>query len=489
MSSLAPTTTPTDDTLRTQAAQQVDASIKASTDPLYRQTSDLQAREQQSIGQIGGMFDQLQPIVGGEADAVQSSFDTANNASKSIFEAAQQRMDQLRQQRANEAQALSQQIGGPVAVNEFTAAVDPSQNQLASVAPNQLLHGLANAQAGTQQARAFSERVFPAMRTEQIANARNTFESQINDLRQQIDQITGQRGTLIDQKFTDLQAAQRDWDLKQAQLKLDQLKADRDWQAAQHQMANDDKRLRITQGQLRLQTAGVTGKLGGKPTLAAIKVSNQAIQAANKLGMTKAQLQETIRSHMANEANASKRLQISQRSKAMTILDHALGFKSGSVSFDQRREIPMTQALSPGMRKNPHLSYVSAKNSKDGRDHWYLTQPVHLTQAQFAAQYGSGYGKNPQNLYDLLIGSNIPKAIALKVTRDRTLIQDFVPGKPVVYSASDLKAIGQRSFQELRGIAVQRGWKPNARQRANPSKWGATTGQLVDFILSTQKGM
>ena len=479
MSSLAPTTTPTDDTLRTQAAQQVDASIKASTDPLYRQTSDLQAREQQSISQIGGMFDQLQPIVGGEADAVQSSFDTANQASQGIFQAAQQRMDQLRQQRANEAQALSQQIGGPVAVNEFTAAVDPSQNQLASVAPNQLLHGLANAQAGTQQARAFSEKVFPAMRTEQIANARNTFESQINDLRQQIDQITGQRGTLIDQKFTDLQAAQRDWDLKQAQLKLDQLKADRDWQATQHQMANDDKRLKISQGAFGLQKAGVTGKYGGKPTLAAIKVSNQMIQEGKKLGLSKQQLQERIQHDRNMEKNAAARLQISQKSKAMTILDHVMGAKGGNVTWNQRREVTGPGAMLQWMR-NPG-KYQMVKDAK-GVPHFYTTQPVHLNQAQFAAQYGSGYGKNPQALYDLLIGSNVPKAVALQVTRQKTLINDFVPGKPVKYTAPDLNAIGQRSFQELRGIAVQRGWKPTPKHNANRQTF-------IDYILHTQKGM
>jgi len=479
MSAITPSVS--DDTLRTQAASQVDASIKASTDPLYRQQSDLQGRETQAIGQIGGMFDQLQPVVEGEAGAVQSSYDAANQASQSIFEAAQQRMDQLRQQRANEAQTLSQQIGGPVAVNEFTAAVDPDQTALASIAPNSLLHGLANAQAGTQQARAFSERVFPAMRTEQIANARNTFESQIDDLRKQIDSITSQRGTLIDQKLTDLQTAQKDWDLKQAQLKLDQLKADRDWEATKRQLHNDDIRLKISQKQFGLSEAGVTGKYQGRTTVQAAKIAADTKLAARRMNLSVAQYNDLVRHRLVTESQGNQRITNAAQKNAMAIIDKVTGRTNGALNMNKHIELTPAQAHHL-MRSNPNIYAV---HKKDGI-HYYYDKTVHLSPEQAERTYGSGI-KDPQGLYDTLIGAGIPRSMALQTVRAKTQISNFTPGQHVQYTRDDLGKIADRSFNELKGIAVQLGYKPSPRAQKNPQKYGFNKTQFIDFIIKRQQ--
>jgi hypothetical protein len=317
------------------------------------------------------------------------------------------------------------------------------------------------------------------MRVEEIANARNKFEEQINDLRKQIDQITNQRGTLIDQKFTDLQTQQKEWELNQAKLKLEQLKADRDWQATLRTLHNEDVKLGITKKQFGLSEAGVTGKYRGKPTLESIKTAVAARQAAKRLGISVAQYNERVRHNLVTEANAARKLQVSQQKNAMSILDAALGIKKGNVTISQRRELDPTQGAAMAY-KNPNIIVVPQGKGKAPK--YYIDEKHTLNQDQFARQYGSGYGKNPQALYDLLIGNNIPAPVALKVTRAKTLIHDFKPGKQVKYTSSDLAAIGHRSFQELRGIALQRGWKP-------PRKKNATTQSLIDYILMTQQGM
>ena len=96
--------------LQKLAAAQIDASIKGQTDPLRSQIDILGGRETNAIQQIGSLFSGLQPYVSGEADKVQSAYETAFNASQDIFNTAQQRMNQLKQDRAADAQAMAQKI-------------------------------------------------------------------------------------------------------------------------------------------------------------------------------------------------------------------------------------------------------------------------------------------------------------------------------------------------------------------------------------------
>jgi hypothetical protein len=418
------------------------------------------------------MFNQLQPIVSGEANAVDASYQSAEAAQRAIFEGAQQRMDQLAGQRAQEAQTLSQQMGGPVAVGEFSAGVEPSQNALAALAPNSLMYGLANAQAGTQAARAYSEKVFPAMRTEQTANARGYFEDQVKTLRSQIDAINASSSSQYSTKLAALQKAERDYALQVAQSKLDKLKNDRDWQATRRTLANDTARLHLSQKAFGLQQAGVTGKYKGKPTLEARKLSVQEKQAAQKLGMDAAKYSESVRHHMATEAQARQRLANNNSKKAMDIIDAATGRAKGGMTITERRELPAASA-SLQILKNPKIYTVgTGKNKK-----YYIDETVHLNPTQVERRYGSGFANDPQKLYDLLTGSNIPNPLALKTVRARTGIGDFVPGKPVVYSHTDLVNVGNSSFNELRGIAIQRGFKPNPKHKAN-------TQMLIDYIMA-----
>jgi len=474
MSTLPPPQSDAD--LTQQATQQVGQEIASEVGPLQNQIGSLQGSETAAIGQIGSMFDQLQPVVSQGAQFVQSSYDQANKASQSIFEEAQRRMDALANQRAAQAQALAQQMGGPVAVGEFTAGVEPDRQALASIAPNQLMHGLVNAQAGEQYASAYAERVFPALRTEQVSKARGYFEDQIKDLRKQIDQINAGSGALINSRLTELRASERAYALQLEQQKLDRLKADRDWQATQHTLHNDDTRLALAKGQFGLQQAGVTGKYQGRPTMQATKLAADEKLAAQRLGLSNQQYLEMVRHHTVTEAQGNQRLANSTKANAMAILDAATGAKKGPQTMLVRTHLSRLQGLS--LLKNPNLEIVgSGKHAQ-----YYIRQKRTLTQAQMLRKYGSGFANNPQQLYDVLIGSNVPNAMALQLVRDRTGVGDFSPGKPVKYSAADLHAIGQQSFNELRGIAIARGWKP-------PKNHKATQQTIIDYILSRQAGM
>lgn len=464
----------TDDQLRTQAEQEVNASIGSQLAPLQSETQSLIGREGAAVGGIGSMFDQLQPFVTAEADKVTSSYDQANSASQGIFEEAQRRMSELANERAQSAQALAQKMGGPVAVGEFTAGVEPDQQALASITPNQLLHGLANAQAGEQSARAFSEKVFPAMRTEQTANARGYFEDQIKDLRKQMDTINASSSALKTSRLTDLQTSERAYALQLEQQKLDKLKADRDWEATQRTLHNEDVRINLAKGQFGLQQSAVTGKYQGKPTQQAIKLAVEQRMAAQKLGLTAAQYRERVRHNMQTEQTAKAKLTNNQQKNAMAILDAVTGRTKNGLTTTVRRELSRQQGAVMALR-NPKIQIVKGA---DGKNHYYITETVHMTPQQVERTYGSGFAADPQQLYDLLIGSNIPRAMAVKLVRTKTGVSDFAPGKPVTYTAEDLAGIGRKSFNELRGIALARGFKPNPKHKA-------TTQTLIDFILSS----
>lgn len=472
--STAAYTQPTDAELQAQASSQVGSELQGQIDPLQRESESLISRETSAVSGIGSMFDQLQPFVSGEADKVQSSYDLANNASRQIFEEAQRRIGELANKRASDAQALSQQMGGPVAVGEFTAGVEPDQTALASIAPNELLHGLANAQAGVQEARAFSGRVFPAMRTEQVANARGYFEDQVRDIRKQIDQINASRSSLTNTRFQELQTKEREYALQQAQLALDKLKADRDWEATQRTLHNEDTRLNLAKKQFGVQEAGVTGTYKGRPTLQTIKLSADQKLAARRLGLSNAQYRERVRHNQETESAARARLNKNLKKNAMSIIDSVSGRSKSGVTLTQKHYLTDAQGAVSAI-KNTKVHY-NPKAPKGQR--YYVYETVHLSPQQAERQYGSGYASDPQALYDTLIGSNIPRPVALNLVRTRTGVHDFSPGKPVRYTAEDLRNIGKKSFNELRGIALARGFKPNRKKPAN-------TQQFIDFILST----
>src|SRR4051812_38953387 len=108
-----------------QARTSVQNQIGAQTAPLQSQIGTLQSDETRALQGIGGLYDHIQPAVQQSAQAVDDSYRNAESVQNSIFAQANQRLNALKQDRASEAQRMAQQIGGPVAINEFTAGMDP----------------------------------------------------------------------------------------------------------------------------------------------------------------------------------------------------------------------------------------------------------------------------------------------------------------------------------------------------------------------------
>src|SRR5262245_24705199 len=113
-----------DDALRKTAASQVDLEINQAVAPIQSQITTAQGRETKSLQQVGAMFDALQPVVSQGATAVQNSYDQAMQQQQQIFSQAQANLQNLRGNRAQDAQQMSQMIGGPVALDEWTQPFD-----------------------------------------------------------------------------------------------------------------------------------------------------------------------------------------------------------------------------------------------------------------------------------------------------------------------------------------------------------------------------
>lgn len=459
-----PITTPRSvDELTKLAGSQIDTEITGSTAPLQSQVSDLQGRQTSTLQKIGDMFGTIQPYVTGESDKVQSAYDTGFKATQSIFNTAQQRMAQLKNQRAQEAQAMAQEIGGPVAVGEFTSAVLGPEQELASTAPNVLLHSLASAEAGTQEARAFSGKVMPLVRTEQEANARSFFENQIKDLNSQIATLEASKSGKKNDRLNELLQQERTFSLNQNQAALDKIKSDRDWLATKRSLHNEDQRITMAKEYSALQKAGVTGTYKGKPTLAAVKASIAERQAAAKLNMSEAALMEKIRHSNETESVARQKLRNTAQTNAMAILDHAFN-PSGKATLTLSKRVPTTAAkgyFDPNARRDPKTKQ------------WYTYVKQTMTPQQAIAQ-GYNLGGNtpitdPQDLYNLLVGSGTNPTMALNLVRTRTGIGDFKPGGVTNF---DTESLSRMTNKEIMGIARQRGYKG-----------GGKRNELIHYII------
>ena len=120
----------TPEQIQQQATTQVEGEISGEVAPYESEIGQAQRDRERSLADIQAMFGGLLPFVKGSAERVQTSFDSALGAERSIFSEANARMSQIRAQRAAEAQALAQQIGGPVPLANFLDPLGTSEAEL-----------------------------------------------------------------------------------------------------------------------------------------------------------------------------------------------------------------------------------------------------------------------------------------------------------------------------------------------------------------------
>jgi hypothetical protein len=454
------------DQLKQIAANQVDTELGGQIAPLQSQIGSVDAAQGTANKNLGTMFDSLMPYVQGAAQAVQGSHDAAQQAEQGIFSQAQLNLSNLAKQRAQEAQTLAQQIGGPVAAGQFTESVTPSQQYLGAVGPGALLHSLALGEAGNQEAQAFAGKVFPLVRTEQQALLTRHFEDQRKQLQDQITQLKQSRSGAINSRLSDLQQKERDYQLQVAQQNLDKLKAAHDWTATKRTLHNDDVRLTLAQQQAANDRAGLTGTINGKPTQQAKELAANIahMSAADKLqarqlGLSEKEFAQRQITLKQNAATAKTAQNVQQQKLAMDIIDQATNPQPGK-SFTQTVTTEITQQAAV-LNKSAY-SVVGA----DGKTHYFLDRKVTLPGSTGVPM------QDPQRLYELLLGYKIPPAMAKKLVKSKLGTTDFEPNK-VNYTVTQLQGM---PFSEMRGVAIQLGFRPDPK---NPM----TKKQLINYIV------
>jgi hypothetical protein len=236
---------------------------------------------------------------------------------------------------------------------------------------------------------------------------------------------------------------------------LDKLKSNRDWQATLRSLHNEDQRISMAKDYAQIQKAGVTGVYKGKPTLATVKATAAEKLAAAKYNLSAAALQEKLRHSSETEAVARQRLKNQEQRNAMAIVDHAFN-PSGSATLTLSKKVPITATealLDKNARRDP--------KSKQ----WYTYRKETMTQQQAIAQ-GYNLGGNtpitdPQDLYNLLVGSGTNPSMALNLVRTKTGIGDFKPGSE---SNFDTDSLARMTNKEIMGIARARGYKGGGKR-------------------------
>lgn len=472
------------DPIYQRTAAEVAAEIAAASAPIERAISGAQQDQAGALQAIGNLFSGLQPAVERSTQFVKDTYDQAVGAERGIYDAANQRLAQMREQRATDAQRMAQMMGGPVAVGEFTSGVEPAQQYYAQSGAGQLLHSLALAQAGTQEAAQFSGQVFPLLRTEQEADVRSTFGKRIAELRGQLSDLQSQKTSAISQRFFERQKAEREYQLQVEQQKLDKVKADRDWKATLKSIAQDNARLKLAQAESKRAESVLTGKYNNKPTQAAIDQAARIKQSKKDAALREKEINASIKNQTANQKLEAQRLGLSarelaarewemqntaklkavelgnaQRETAMNIIDQALTPSQGK---------PISQTVTTEVDRLTALTNKKAYAIKDpqtGETRYFLDRTVSVPGASIPAV------QDPEKLYEILVGYQIPPQMAEKLVETKLNAPTFDPGK-VNYTKSELTDM---PFSQLRGVAMRLGYKP---------KGDATRKKLVSYVAS-----
>lgn len=303
------------DDLQKLATSQVDTEQTGQITPLETQIGSTTAREEAARRELEQMFGSIQPAITDALHVVDENFDKTRIAEQAIFSQAGQRLNELKQDSASQAQQLAQQIGGPVAVDKFTGNVDPSIAAFSAEAPNQQLHDIGIGRAGVDQMANFAGRVFPLIRVQKQLETRQGYEDKIKEIQGEIAKIKGQRQGSINTKLNDLITSERTFQLQKAQQRLDQLKTAHDWQTQLHAFKNDDARLHLLQDQYKTDTALKKGELAYRNK----KLTADQAALATKLGWDKQKFFATLAQKEESIQIQRNKAKVQQTKNAMQI--------------------------------------------------------------------------------------------------------------------------------------------------------------------------
>lgn len=400
------------DALRAAAEGQVDTELSGQITPLESEVGATTSRENAAQLELEKMFGQLQPAVSDAMHLVSDNYDKTLQAEQALFSAAGTKLSEVKQQAASEAQAMAQKVGGPVAVDKFTGAVDPSLGAFGAEAAGSLLHSMGLAQAGVAEQADWAGKVFPLIQVEKQAGTKAKYEEDIKALEDKIAALKGTREGAVNSRFNDLLTQERQYALQKAQQQLDKLKSNRDWQATLHTLKNDDARLSLAgyQAKTAVQLKGrelalKAKKLTADQRLAAAKLNMSAAQFAAKL----AQSEEGLRQGR-ERLNIQRQKNAIQMAKAMA---NPTSMKPMTLTHKRYFQKGMNHAL--------YAQVVSGKRKDiqwDPQQHqFYHYLKETITPAVWAQRQIGGIPiRDPKKMYATLRGMGVPGPVARAAT-------------------------------------------------------------------------
>lgn len=413
------------DQLKAQAAAQVNDQLNGQINPLQAQYNLLGSQEAGALQGIGQLFGTLLPSVAQSAQGVKDAYDQAQASEQAIFAQAQVNMNAMKQSAAQRAQALAQEMGGPVAITDFTDPYAAGQPALANLGAGQLLHTLGYAQAGEQAAQAFAGQVFPLIQTEQEAQARKTYEDKKTSIQDQITQLKQQAAGQIDAKLSDLVQQERTFALQKNQQTLDAAKAKADTAATKQTLKNDEARIALARQQFALQTK----QEGFNEKTTTTKLSQQDKQFASQLGLSYAQLNQRKTQLAAQTKLANKQLAAAKQVQANGYLDAALSPQPGkTVTVTQKVPVDPVQAYKDHQAFRDGGTDAHPKYSKLVKVQQTMTnQPI----------------TDPGSLVDFLTAHGVGKKAAIAMVKQRLRIPNWSYGEANPYDTSTAPYTGK----------------------------------------------
>jgi hypothetical protein len=518
MADAPPTTV---DTPAVQAGAEVGQQISEEVAPFETDIGRAERDQAASLEALTKMYSGLLPFAQSSAKFVGDYYQQGLANEQSIFDQAVGRLNDLKQQRSAEAQDMAQKIGGPVNVNSFLAPLNTSLVELPNAAATSLFHANALAQGGVQEAEAFAGRVFPMMRVEQEKQVRLETQQKIQELKDNINRIKSSKGSRTQTRYDELVQRQHEYQLEQQQLKLDRLKADRDWRLQQQQLRNQ-------QAQVANDKANLLGyydkvwvdKQGRKHTSRIWTLDSRKLTEEQRQAIVNAK--ETHRTNVATEtmneaelaaakvdrataaAQNKRAMDYDERQAAAKYLDAAMTPGTSTVTRTTYDDVATTD---PRLIKKgvPDYATIPLADRKDliprkvGEDAQGKPLYVYYKPRSETVQVTTPVIENPTELYTFLTGHGISKAVAIDMVRKRlNLGEKWKPGDkydPVTLTEETIQSM---KFNEARREARKRGWKPDPNHRATADDlrawlmkfygYGTDTGEPVAGPPAPGKG-
>lgn len=416
--------------LAATAASEVKTEISGETAPLEAEETRLGTASKDAVRGIGELFSTVTPYVAGAATRLGESNKAALEAEKGIFAEAKRALGELRGQRAAEGQALAQQVGGPVPLDEFTASVDTVAAGLPQTTANKLLHSLGLQQAGVTAMEAFAGRVFPLMQVEETNKAVKSYEDKIDSTKKEIARIKGTQTGRVNKRANELLLQEREYKLSQDELTLNKLKANRDWQAASASLKNERERIAIARKEFEFNKQRFKEEHG----LATLTESNrhweskQQIEQARKNGeLSQAQFKYEMYKFNEQLKLSKAELKLGVAETNATIRQTALELLTAAMTPGKAQALTVTEPFPS--TETAALNGEAYEGDKDGNPKvgggFYWT----LKDVKFAETSDAAI-TTIKPAYDFLRAAGIPARIALQLVRTRFGEPNWDPTEP-----------------------------------------------------------